>query len=48
MAPDDLLLMDAAGSHQAMTRLDARAPRGQRASATRPVKRGVHLTMLGA
>jgi transposase len=31
-----------------MTRLDARAPRGQRAQATKPVNRGGHVTMLGA
>ena len=31
-----------------MSRLYARAPRGQRAQATRPVNRGRHITMLGA
>jgi transposase len=31
-----------------MTRLYARAPRGQRAYATKPVHRGRHVTMLGA
>ena len=31
-----------------MTRLYARAPRGQRAQATKPVNRGCHVTMLGA
>lgn len=31
-----------------MTRLHARAPRGQRAQATKPVNRGRHVTMLGA
>ena len=31
-----------------MTRLYARAPRGQLAPATKPVKRGRHVTMLGA
>lgn len=31
-----------------MTRLYARAPRGQRAPATKPVHRGRHVTMLGA
>jgi transposase len=31
-----------------MTRLYARAPRGQRAHATKPVNRGRHLTRLGA
>jgi transposase len=47
-APDDLVFLDAAGCHQAMTRLYARAPRGQRALATKPVNRGRHITMLGA
>jgi transposase len=40
-------LIDEAGCHQAMTRLYARAPRGQRAQATKPVNRGRHVTMLG-
>jgi transposase len=31
-----------------MVRDDARAPRGQRAHATKPVNRGRHVTMLGA
>jgi transposase len=31
-----------------MSRLYARAPRGQRAPSTRPVNRGRHITMLGA
>ena len=48
LAPDDLVFLDEAGCHQAMTRLYARAPRGQRAQATKPVNRGRHLTMLGA
>lgn len=47
-APDDLVFLDEAGCHQAMTRLYARAPRGQRAQATKPVNRGRHVTMLGA
>src|SRR4029434_8036758 len=48
LAPDDLVFLDEAGCHQAMTRLYARAPRGQRAQATKPVNRGRHITMLGA
>ena len=48
LAPDDLVLLDEAGCPQAMPRLDARAPRGQRALATKPVNRGRHRTMLGA
>jgi transposase len=48
IAPADLIFVDEAGSHQAMTRLYARAPRGHRAYATRPVNRGSHITMLGA
>ena len=48
LAPDDLVLLAEAGCPQAMTRLDARAPRGQRAPATQPVNRGRHITLLGA
>jgi transposase len=48
LAPDDFVFLDEAGCHQAMTRLYARAPRGQRALATKPVNRGRHVTMLGA
>jgi transposase len=48
LAPDDLIFLDEAGCHQAMTRLYARAPRGQRAQATKPVNRGRPITMLGA
>jgi transposase len=48
MAPDDLLFLDESGSNQAMTRAYVRAPRGQRAHATKPVNCGVHLTMVAA
>jgi transposase len=48
LAPDDFVFLDEAGCHQAMTRLYARAPRGQRALATKPVNRGRRVTMLGA
>jgi transposase len=48
LAPDDLALRDEAGCPQAMPRLYARAPRGQRAHATKPVNRGRPITMLGA
>jgi transposase len=48
LAPEDCIFIDEAGCHQAMTRLYARAPRGQRAQATKPVNRGRHVTMLGA
>jgi DDE superfamily endonuclease len=47
-APDDFGCLDQAGGHQAMTRLYARAPRGQRALATTPVNRGRPVTRLGA
>jgi transposase len=43
-----LVFLDEAGCQQAMTRLYARAPRGQRAQATKPVNRGRHVTLLGA
>ena len=46
--PDDFVFLDEAGCHQAMARLYARAPRGQRALATKPVNRGRHVTVLGA
>jgi transposase len=48
LAPEDGIFIDAAGCHQALTRLYARAPRGQRAQATKPVNRGRHVTLLGA
>ena len=48
LAPEALVFLDAAGCHQAMPRLYARAPRGQRALATKPVTRGRHVTLLGA
>ena len=48
LTPDDFIFLDEAGCHQAMPRLYARAPRGQRALATKPVNRGRHITRLGA
>jgi transposase len=48
LAPEDLVFIDEAGCHQAMPRLYARALRGPRAPATKPVHRGRQLTMLGA
>ena len=48
LTPDDFVFLDEAGCHQAMARLYARAPRGQRALATKPVNRGRHVTVLGA
>ena len=48
LASQDLVFLDETGCHHAMTRLYARAPRGQRAHATKPVHRGHHLTLLGA
>ena len=48
LTPDDCIFLDEAGCHQAMPRLYARAPRGQRALATKPVNRGRHITRLGA
>jgi hypothetical protein len=40
--------MDEVRCHQMMTRRYVRAPRGQRARATKPVNQGRHVTMLGA
>src|ERR687886_3033084 len=48
LAPEDLVFLDDAGGHQAMPRLYARAPRGQRAQTTKPVNRGHPLPRLGA
>jgi transposase len=48
VAAEDLLFLDEAGSHQAMVRAYARALRGQRAHATKPVNQGRHVTILGA
>jgi transposase len=48
LAPADLVFLDETGSNLAMARAYARAPRGQRAYATKPVNRGCHVTMLGA
>lgn len=48
LAPADVVFLDETGSNLAMARDYARAPRGQRAYATKPVKRGGRVTMLGA
>lgn len=48
LAPADLVCLDDTGSNLARARDSARAPRGQRASATQPVHRGGRVTMLGA
>jgi hypothetical protein len=48
LAPADPILLDEAGSNLAMARDYARAPRGQRAYATKPVNRGCHVTISGA
>jgi DDE superfamily endonuclease len=42
------VLLDETGVNLAMTRLDARAPQGQRAYASTPVTKGKHSTVLGA
>lgn len=48
LAPADLVFLDETGSNLAMARDYARAPRGQRAYATKPVNRGGRVTLLGA
>jgi transposase len=48
LAPEDLGFLDEPGWPQALPRLYARAPRGQRAYATQPVHRGRHRPRLGA
>ena len=44
----DLIFIDEAGVNLAMTRLFARAPKGQRARGKRPNKRGQNVSMIGA
>lgn len=46
--PDKLVFIDEAGSHTAMTRTHARAPKGQRAYGSVPRNRGGNLTLLAA
>ncbi len=45
---EDLIFIDEAGVNLALTRLYARALRGQRARGTRPQKRGKNVSMIGA
>ena len=45
---EDLVFIDEAGVNLAMTRLSARAFKGQQAYSTRPNNRGKNQTMLGA
>lgn len=44
----DLIFIDEAGVNLAMTRLFARAPKGQRAHGKRPNKRGKNVSLIGA
>ena len=46
--PKKLVFIDEAGSHTAMTRTHARAPKGQRAYGSAPRNRGGNLTLLAA
>ncbi len=46
--PKKLVFIDEAGSHTAMTRTHARAPKGQRAFGSVPRNRGGNLTLLAA
>lgn len=45
---EDLVFIDEAGVNLAMARLYARALRGERATATKPGRRGKNVTMVGA
>lgn len=45
---EDLIFVDEAGVNLALTRLYARALRGQRARGTRPQKRGKNVSIIGA
>ena len=47
-APGTLIFLDETGTHIALARLYAGAPRGQRAYATKPRNRGRALTWIGA
>ncbi|MEO1352444.1 MAG: transposase [Cyanobacteria bacterium J06635_15] len=44
----NLIFIDEAGINLAMTRLFAKAPKGQRARGKRPNKRGKHVSLIGA
>ena len=46
--PEQLVFIDEAGTHTAMTRTHARAPKGQRAYGSVPRNRGGNLTLLAA
>ncbi len=46
--PERLVFIDEAGTHTAMTRTHARAPKGQRACGSVPRNRGGNLTLLAA
>lgn len=46
--PEKLVFIDEAGTHTAMTRTHARAPKGQRAYGSVPRNRGGNLTLLAA
>jgi transposase len=48
LAPADLVFVDETGTHTALTRLRARAPRGERAVGTAPRNRGPNVTLLAA
>ncbi len=44
----DLIFIDESGVNLALTRLFARAPKGQRAYGKRPQKRGENVSLIGA
>ena len=44
----DLIFIDESGVNLALTRLFARAPKGQRAYGKRPQKRGKNISLIGA
>ena len=48
LAPTDLVFLDETSTHIALTRLRARAPRGQRAAGQAPRNRGRTLTLVAA
>lgn len=48
LAPEDVIGIDEMGANLSLVRLYARAPKGQRAYASKPVNRGRNITTIGA
>lgn len=48
LRPEDVIVIDEMGANLSLTRQYARAPKGQRAYAAKPVNRGANVTTIGA